>query len=765
MKKLLSFVLTVCWSYWAQANLIETPVNQPIPDGDLSGLASTINLSGLSDPIGNLQVDLNISGTYNGDLYAYLTHGSGFTVLLNRVGATSGNDLGYGDHGLNVTFANSAPDIHNYQVVLAGNGSLPLTGPLTGTWGPDGRAVSPLTVTDADPRSTFLSSFQGLDPNGQWTLFVADVSGGDLQQLNSWSLEVNNVVSLPEGGNTAALLLVSLAAISLAAAYRSAAGGSKSTRVVLGLVLGVVCTGELLAGQGRSLTTWGSMVLDPSNAEQAIFTSIAAGFTHNLAVRDDGTVVAWGWNGDSQCNVPSGLGAVISVAGGSAHSLTLKADGTVVAWGINDRGQCDVPIGLSQVIAIATSRDQSLALRSDGTVAAWGTYFNGNDWAPATVPDGLGRVTAIVAGANHALALKPDGAVVAWGLNSDGQCDVPSGLSAVVAIAGGFSHSLALKADGTIVAWGLMHPGPGDPVLPTPPEGLSGVVAIAAGESHNLALKSDGMVVAWGIDHNGQTDVPVGLNGVLAISAGGSHSLALKTDGSVVAWGYDWGGAGTAPSGLSEFKAAFSHKSYDQTLAIKVDGTLQGFSPGRGDPPAGLTDVVGVGTGAYFWLVLKADGTVQYWDYSGFTTIYPPNGVSDIVAIAASEFYSIALDASGDVLAWGESIPDLPNGLSGVVAIAGGYAYSLALKLDGTVVAWGDNSSGQCNVPDGLAGVVAIDAGYAHSLALKADGTVVAWGDNSSGQRDVPAGLSRIKAISAGGAHSLALRDDGTVIA
>jgi subtilisin-like proprotein convertase family protein len=221
MKKSLSFVLTVCWAYWAQANLIETPVNQPIPDGDLSGLASTINLSGLTDPIGNLQVDLNISGTYNGDLYAYLTHGSGFAVLLNRVGTTSGNDLGYGDHGLNVTFANGAADIHSYQVVLAGNGSLPLTGPLIGTWGPDGRAVSPLTVTDADLRSAFLSSFQGLDPNGQWTLFVADVSGGDLHQLNSWGLDLNApVAAVPDGGNTAVLLLVGMVGVSLATWFR-----------------------------------------------------------------------------------------------------------------------------------------------------------------------------------------------------------------------------------------------------------------------------------------------------------------------------------------------------------------------------------------------------------------------------------------------------------------------------------------------------------------------------------------------------------------
>jgi hypothetical protein len=119
MNNLLSFGFTVCWAYWAQANFIETQVNQPIPDGDLSGLASTINHSGLSDPIGNLRVDLNISGTYNGDLYAYLTHGSGFAVLLSRVGTTATDNLGYGDGGLNVIFVAGGNDIHNYRFAVS----------------------------------------------------------------------------------------------------------------------------------------------------------------------------------------------------------------------------------------------------------------------------------------------------------------------------------------------------------------------------------------------------------------------------------------------------------------------------------------------------------------------------------------------------------------------------------------------------------------------------------------------------------------------
>jgi tripartite motif-containing protein 71 len=49
----------------------------------------------------------------------------------------------------------------------------------------------------------------------------------------------------------------------------------------------------------------------------------------------------------------SGLGNVIAIAGGSSHTIALKSDGTVTAWGYNGFGQCNVPPGLSGVIAIA----------------------------------------------------------------------------------------------------------------------------------------------------------------------------------------------------------------------------------------------------------------------------------------------------------------------------------------------------------------------------------------------------------------------------
>lgn len=178
-------------------------VSTAIPDNDDVGYSDsrTVSGAGLSEIL-SVTVDLTFAGGWNGDLYAYLVHGSGFAVLLNRPGRSLSAPDGSGTSGFNITFDdNAATDLHT---------TIPLSGGLvSGTYQPDGRTTDPYNTLDTDSRPAMLSSFEGLDANGTWTLFVADQSPGDTSTLTSWSL---TVTAIPEPG---ALLLGGLGLLTM----------------------------------------------------------------------------------------------------------------------------------------------------------------------------------------------------------------------------------------------------------------------------------------------------------------------------------------------------------------------------------------------------------------------------------------------------------------------------------------------------------------------------------------------------------------------
>ncbi len=282
--------------------------------------------------------------------------------------------------------------------------------------------------------------------------------------------------------------------------------------------------------------------------------AVAAGARHALALKADGTVWAWGdneygqlglgdtsgtatcsdWRGSFACRptptqVP-GLSGVVSVAAGWSHSLVVKSDGTVWAWGYNGFDQlgwsgaggcpnspCDSSTPV-QSGTITTARQvgskgyTSYALMSDGTVWTWGANLDGE----------LGSGTS---GGNRR---NPAPVVSANGTGT---------LSGVVALGAGKSHALALKGDGSVWGWGDNDQGAlGDGTLTNQPApvqalGVSGATTVAAGDEHSLAITGTGGVLAWGYNAYGQLGDGTTTNQTSAESIAGPSEVTAATAG------------------------------------------------------------------------------------------------------------------------------------------------------------------------------------------------------------------------------------------
>ncbi len=139
----------------------------------------------------------------------------------------------------------------------------------------------------------------------------------------------------------------------------------KTASAVL-IIIGALALGTtvgLAAEQGR-IIGWGSKVVgvDLSGG----FRAVATGGGHNLGLKADGSIVAWGWNNRGQCDVPPPNTGYVAITAGGGHSLGLKADGSIVAWGRNDKGQCDVPPPNTGYVSIAAGESHNFALRATG---------------------------------------------------------------------------------------------------------------------------------------------------------------------------------------------------------------------------------------------------------------------------------------------------------------------------------------------------------------------------------------------------------------
>ncbi|MDB4980460.1 MAG: repeat-containing protein [Myxococcales bacterium] len=295
------------------------------------------------------------------------------------------------------------------------------------------------------------------------------------------------------------------------------------------------------------------------------WTSVAAGNKFSLALRSDGTLWAWGDRslgqlGDGVISASPRLTATqIGAAewavlrAGDQHVAAIKKNGTLWSWGYNGYGQLGngdpnnatraVPVqessGMTGWSQLSTGAVHTMARQANGVLWSWGW----NDWGNLGVGDVSPRTTPAMV-------------------------NEPSAVSGWTMFDGGFDFSAALASDGTLWSTGrnlygqLGASGPDHGVTMTKWISPTGWSLLSTGYLHGLAVKKDGTLWSWGSNQSGQlgTGAAVGTStstiaqestktkSWVAAFARHDTSVAVKSDGAV--WG--WGDNGSGQLGLGD---------------------------------------------------------------------------------------------------------------------------------------------------------------------------------------------------------------------
>ena len=419
--------------------------------------------------------------------------------------------------------------------------------------------------------------------------------------------------------------------------------------------------------------------------------AIANGHLHSLVILENGTVKAFGRSnygqlgqgntatigdnanemGDNLAPVDLGSGrTAIAVASGIYHSVAILDNGTVKAWGYNSYGQL-----------------------GQGSSANIGDGANEMGDNLAAIDLGSGRTaTAIAAGFYHTVALLDNGTVKAWGQNNYGQLgqgnttnigdnanemgdnlapvDLGSGRTAT-AIAAGLYSTAAVLDDGTVKIWGFNSHGQlGQGNTVTIGDGAnemgdnltavdlgSGRTAtdVSIGYINSMALLDNGTVKVWGqgaVGYNGQgantnnlgdganemgdnltaVDLGTGRTAV-KIFAGYRHCAALLDNGTVKAWGYNYYG-----------QLGQGNRITIGDNANEMGDNLPAIDLGSGRTATDIT------VGTYLMSAVLDDGTVKSWGYNSYGQLGQgnTNHIGDGANEMGDNLSSIDLSSSSD---------------------------------------------------------------------------------------------------------------------
>jgi len=282
---------------------------------------------------------------------------------------------------------------------------------------------------------------------------------------------------------------------------------------------------------------------------------VSCGYFHTTAIKTDGTLWTWGFNGNGQLGdntTTQRLTPITTFAGGtnwkqiagtSAHTAAIKTDGTLWTWGFNGNGRLGDNTTSTRLTPVTTFAGgtnwkqvscgyfNTAAIKTDGTLWIWGRGTEGqlgdnttvNRSTPVTTFAGGANWKQVSCGYFFISAIKTDGTLWTWGNNGNGQLGnntVTNRSTPVTTFAGGTNwkqvdggkeYISAIKTDGTLWTWGFNGNGRlGDN---TTTQRLTPVTTFVGGTDwkqvdggvfHTTAIKTDGTLWTWGLNSYGR---------------------------------------------------------------------------------------------------------------------------------------------------------------------------------------------------------------------------------------------------------------------
>ena len=480
-----------------------------------------------------------------------------------------------------------------------------------------------------------------------------------------------------------------------------------------------------------------------------------------LAIKTNGTLWAWGENSEGQL----GLGDIISRfsspvqvgsdtnwsyvdAGNYGSALAIKTDGTLWTWGYNGDGNLGLGDTTNRSSPVQVGSDtnwskvqgsdysSTIALKTDGTLWAWGYNYYGHlglgDTTSRSSPTQVGLSTnwSKINSSSSALtlAIKTDGTLWSWGYNGDGNLGL-----------GDTTNRSSPVQVGTLTTWAEIGSNEGD---------------------NSFAIKTDGTLWSWGYNGNGtlglgdttdrSSPVQVGsdTNWSKLSSTRNGHMFASKTNGTMWVWGRAWTS--------TEMGTGWSTPVISYSTPIQVASSVD------------WTGVISMSSSYYASSFLSTDNKIYIAGYplgdSEFAKFKKLPYSDDIKEIKSLGPAGVMFFTKGDDTLWGvgqNSIGQLGlgetvNNYWSPVQVSTHTTWDIisstdgsvkGIKTDGTLWAWGYNGEGQLGLGDttsrssptqvgALTNWSKVSSGdtSSYTAAIKTDGTLWSWGYNDYGR-------------------------------